>query len=310
MLFGTISELSGNSIKSIAEDLYDFWGAYGCNKVDSYDVPMGAATYHPATVFGAHHPEDLSICYLQPCRRPQDGRYGDSNNRLYQHHQFQVILQPIPYNIQELMYESLKRLGIDSSYDVRLIDNNWESPMLGACGVGWEVWCAGQEILQYTYFQKLGAKALEVPLVELAYGLERLGVALNHPKGVMEIDWDSNMSYREYRLQPERDHSAHALLYADKDMYRARVRQRCTECDTLLAEQLPHAAYDAFLHAVHDFNILHARGALGTAERVGIILELRGIAEKCCLQAKEQVTGVCENPAWYAKFSVKPKSPH
>lgn len=271
----------------IIDVLRDFWGGQQCSFLMSHDVPSGAGTYHPATFFGALQ-QDTRISYVSPSRRPQDGRYGESPNRMYQHHQFQVLLRPSPEFSQELVYHSFARLGIDKKYDIRFVDNNWESPVLGASGVGWEVWVNGLEVLQYTYFQKIGGIELNPTAVEYAYGLERLALIVNDSEDVMKVMWDRNLSYGEIRKLIERQQSAYTFESTDIPKARERMCSFMQEAVTLVGQKLHYPAYENFLFGVHEFNKLHACGALGVGERANMVLELRQIA---CSVAES--AGVC-----------------
>jgi len=269
------------SFVELQNRMQEFWSRHNAVYLLPYSGFVGAGTYHPATVFGALGDSHTSVCYIQPSCRPQDGRYGDSFNRMYQHHQFQVFLKPAPKDAQKLLYDCLDFIGIDTSvHDIRFIENNWESPVLGANGVGWEIWCDGTEVCQYTYFQKIGNKNLTVMPIEYAFGMERLLTILNHSQHIMDIPWSHSVKYRDVRYQEENEYSEYVFKHIkqkDKDM-----SESFAEVNRLLGLQLVCAAYDVFLTMVHRFNLLHGFGALGVAERAQLVLELRKIANRCC----------------------------
>jgi glycyl-tRNA synthetase alpha chain len=275
--------MTTTSFSSVIERLRSFWRTHGCAELCGYDMQMGAGTYHPATVFGVLDDLPRAFCYVQPSRRPQDGRYGESSNRLYQHHQFQVILKPAPQDAQILAYQSLIAVGLDVTvHDIKFIENNWESPVLGANGVGWEVWCDGMEILQYTYFEKMGGIQLATTPVEYAYGLERLSLILNASDSIMSTSWDGGLSYRDVRFDHEQGMSRYTFEHLDIKRARTRLDMQFMEVQELLKHDDWLAAYEALLVAVHEFNVLHGHGALGQAERANLVLECRGLAARCC----------------------------
>ena len=252
----------------IVDKLSSFWRDYGCAKLYPYNcVSVGAGTYHPATVFGVFGANPMSICYVQPSQRPQDGRYGKQGNRVYQHHQFQVVLKPSPSDAQKLVYDSLAAIGIDSKHDIRFIENNWESPVLGANGVGWEVWCDGMEILQYTYFQKMGGIKLESAPIEYAYGLERIALILCDTADIMNVQWSDNMTYADMRQDAEYCNSLHTFEHLNVANSRQNFAGYLSSCEDLLSKNNWYVAYEMMLKATHEFNLLHGYGSLGTAER-------------------------------------------
>ena len=265
----------------ITKKLADFWCQHGCDQLYPHTSNVGAGTYHPATVFGVLGDDPRSICYVQPSQRPQDGRYGQPGNRVYQHHQFQVVLKPFPSNAQQLAYQSLRAIGIDNTHDIRFIENNWESPVLGANGIGWEVWCDGMEILQYTYFQKMGGIQLTTIPVEYAYGLERVALILAAQSDIMELQWDKTQ-YKDLHYASEHHNSAHTFKHLDVPRTRNRFADYLLECEHLLTYNNWYAAYEMLLQAVHQFNLLHGYGALGVAERADMILKLRTLTGQCC----------------------------
>lgn len=273
---------------SIVDALSAFWRKHGCASLYPYSsVSVGAGTYHPATVFGVLNAKPMSICYVQPSQRPQDGRYGKQGNRIYQHHQFQVVLKPSPADAQKLVYDSLTAIGIDEKHDIRFIENNWESPVLGANGVGWEVWCDGMEILQYTYFQKMGGIRLESTPIEYAYGLERIALILCDTADIMSMQWSENATYKDVYGDSEYYNSLHTFEHLDAEKSRQNFMDYAGACEALLAKGNWYAAYEMFLKATHEFNLLHGYGALGVAERASMVLQLRTLTGKCCVQYLE-----------------------
>lgn len=271
------------TFETLIMKLREFWRQQGCTELCGYDLPMGAGTYHPATVFGVLGADPRSLCYVQPSRRPQDGRYGESSNRMYQHHQFQVMLKPAPEDAQKLAYQSLEYVGIDiKAHDIKFIENNWESPVLGASGVGWEVWCDGMEILQYTYFERMGGLQLPTIPVEYAYGLERIVLILADSQDIGKTQWSSGVSYDAVRFDHECALSRYSFEDLNLERSRAKLASQCVECRELIEKQNWLAAYEAFLLGVHEFNVLHAYGALGQTERAELVLQLHELAGRCC----------------------------
>jgi glycyl-tRNA synthetase alpha chain len=267
----------------IAKLLADFWDKHGCDQLYPHTCNIGAGTYHPATVFGVLGDDSRSFYYVQPSQRPQDGRYGQAGNRVYQHHQFQVVLKPFPDNAQQLAYHSLRAIGIDNTHDIRFVENNWESPVLGANGIGWEVWCDGMEILQYTYFQKMGGIELTTIPIEYAYGLERIALILANQSNIMDLQW-SNAQYKDVHYHAEYYNSLHTFEHLDVSRTRDRFTSYLVDCEHLLLHDNWYAAYEMLLQAVHQFNLLHGYGALGVAERADMILKLRTLTGKCCVE--------------------------
>lgn len=274
----------GLSFQSLILTLQDFWAKQGCLILQPYDMEIGAGTFHPATTLRALGPEPWNAAYVQPSRRPADGRYGENPNRLQHYYQFQVIMKPAPADIQDRYLASLKALGIDPlRHDLRFVEDDWESPTLGAAGLGWEVWCDGMEITQFTYFQQVGGKECEVVPVELTYGLERLAMYIQGVENVFDLDFNGRgVTYRDVFLRSEREYSAHNFEFADTGMLFRHFDDAETECRALLARDLALPAYDQCIKASHRFNLLDARGAIGVAERAAYIGRVRALAKACC----------------------------
>lgn len=272
------------SFQSLILRLQQYWAGQGCVLLQPYDVEMGAGTFHPATTLRALGPEPWRAAYVQPCRRPADGRYGENPNRLQHYYQFQVVLKPSPENAQALYLDSLRHLGVDPlDHDIRFVEDDWESPTLGAWGLGWEVWCDGMEVTQYTYFQQVGGFECRPVTVEFTYGLERLAMYIQGVENVYDLDWNgAGVSYGDVYLRNEREFSAFNFEYADTDVLMRHFKEAENECTALLARRLPLPAYDQCIKASHAFNLLDARGVIGVAERQSYILRVRDLARGCC----------------------------
>lgn len=270
--------------QTMIQKLSHYWIQQGCALVCGFDAPMGAGTFHPATFLQALGPEPSKRAYVQPSRRPTDGRYGNNPNRLQQHHQFQVILKPAPSDLQELYLGSLAALGLDlKNNDVRFVEDNWESPTLGAWGLGWEVWLNGMEITQFTYFQQVGGQTCAPITGELTYGLERLIMPLQHANNIYDVIWSQHSSgtihYRDLFLQNEQELSAYNFEHADVPFMRTQFDALEQQAQHLLHHALPLPAYEHVLHLSHLFNVLDARGALSVNERQRCILRVRTLAQ-------------------------------
>ena len=245
-----------------------FWGEQGCIIQQPYDVEKGAGTMNPATFLRALGPEPWRVAYIEPCRRPTDGRYGENPNRLQHYYQYQVILKPSPDNIQELYLESLKALGIDPlCHDIRFVEDNWESPTLGAWGLGWEVWLDGMEISQFTYFQQCGGIDCKPVSGEITYGLERLATFIQQKDSVYDIDWVGDVKYGDVFHQNEVDYSEYNFNAADTDMLFSFFDAYEKEAMRVVELGLVQPAYDYVLKCSHTFNLLDARGAISVTER-------------------------------------------
>ena len=262
--------------------LQNFWNAQGCAVSNPYDIETGAGTFNPNTFLMSLGPEPWNIAYVEPSRRPKDGRYGENPNRVYQHHQFQVIMKPSPDNIQELYLESLKMLGIDpQKHDIRFVEDDWESPTLGAWGLGWEVWLDGMEVTQFTYFQQVGGLELDVVPVEITYGLERLAIYIQGKDNIYDLDWTEGVKYGDMRLQMEYEFSKYSFEIADRDAHFMWYDMFEKEAIRALDAGLVFPAYDYVLKCSHVFNVLDARGAISVTERQSYILRVRDLAKRC-----------------------------
>jgi glycyl-tRNA synthetase alpha chain len=263
--------------------LQHFWSARGCVILQPYDMEVGAGTFHPATFLRSIGPEPWSAAYVQPSRRPTDGRYGANPFRLQHYYQFQVVIKPSPLDFQELYLDSLRALGFDPRiHDVRFVEDNWESPTLGAWGLGWEVWLNGMEITQFTYFQQVGGLDCRPVTGELTYGLERLAMYLQGVESIFDITWtealSGRVSYGDVFHQNEVEQSTYNFEYADTAVMLRRFDEHESACNALLAVPLALPAYEQVLKASHTFNLLDARGALSVTERQRYILRVRALA--------------------------------
>ena len=270
--------------QSLILDLQRFWAAHGCVVLQPYDMPVGAGTFHPATLLRSLGPKPWRAAYVQPSRRPADGRFGENPNRLQHYYQFQVILKPSPADMQELYLESLTTLGIDPMlHDIRFVEDDWESPTLGAWGLGWEVWCDGMEVSQFTYFQQVGGIDCAPVSGELTYGLERLAMYVQGIENVYDLDWNgAGTRYGDVFLENERQYSEQNFTVADTDVLFRHFADAEGECGRLIAAGLPLPAYDQCIAASHLFNMLDARGVIGVAERAAYIARVRALARRCC----------------------------
>jgi len=259
--------------------LQRYWADQGCIVLQPYDSMMGAGTFHPATFLRAIGPEPWKAAYVQPSRRPADGRYGDNPFRLQHYYQFQVVLKPSPDNIQELYLDSLRSLGIDTLiHDIRFVEDNWESPTLGAWGLGWEIWLNGMEVTQFTYFQQVGGLDCKPVTGEITYGLERIAMYLQDVDSVFDLRWADDVSYGEVFLQNEVEMSRYNFEVADTDMLFKRFDEAEKQCSAIIAKGLSLPAYDFVLEASHTFNLLDARKAISVSERQRYILRVRTLA--------------------------------
>jgi glycyl-tRNA synthetase alpha chain len=263
-------------------NLHQFWANQGCLILQSYDNEMGAGTFHPATFLGALGPKPWSAAFVQACRRPTDGRYGENPNRLAHYYQYQVIIKPSPHNIQELYLKSLADLGIDlPSHDIRFVHDDWESPTLGAWGLGWEVQLDGMEITQFTYFQEIGGIALDPTAVEITYGLERVAMYLQGVDNLFALKWNDTLQYGDVHHQSEVEGSHHNFKEADVALLKQRFLFAEQECGALISKGLVRPAYDYCIKSSHLFNLLDARGAIAVAERTSYIARIRRLARLC-----------------------------
>ncbi len=262
--------------------LQRYWAEKGCIIQQPYDIEVGAGTFNPATFLRVLGPEPWKVAYVEPSRRPTDGRYGENPNRLQHYYQFQVIIKPSPQNIQELYLDSLKSFGIDPlDHDVRFVEDDWESPTLGAWGLGWEVWLDGMEITQFTYFQQAGGIDLKPVSVEITYGIERIAMFIQGVDSVFDLQWNDELKYGDVHHQSEVEFSKHNFEVANVDMLLNLFSMYEGECKSLIEHGLPLPAYDYCLKCSHAFNLLDARGAISVTERTGYIGRVRNLARMC-----------------------------
>ncbi|MGE0767347.1 MAG: glycine--tRNA ligase subunit alpha [Hyphomicrobiaceae bacterium] len=287
-----------DSFQDLILTLQRFWGAQGCVILQPYDMEVGAGTFHPATTLRALGPKPWNAAYVQPSRRPKDGRYGENPNRMQHYYQFQVIMKPSPPDILDLYLKSLDAIGIDTSLnDIRFVEDDWESPTLGAWGLGWEVWCNGMEVTQFTYFQQVGGFDCRPVSGEITYGLERLAMYVQGVDRVWDLNFNGRhderkLTYNDVFQQAEQEYSRFNFEHADTDMLLRHFRDAEAECKALLDKGAPvdaHArhlmalpAYDQCIKASHVFNLLDARGVISVTERQGYILRVRELAKACC----------------------------
>ncbi len=259
--------------------LQEYWAKQNCMIMQAYDTEKGAGTMSPFTLLRTIGPEPWNVAYVEPSRRPADGRYGENPNRLYQHHQFQVIMKPSPINIQELYLKSLEALGINPlKHDIRFVEDNWENPTLGCAGLGWEVWLDGMEITQFTYFQQVGGLEANPVAAEITYGLERLASYIQDKENVFDLEWVEGFTYGDIFKQPEYEHSKYTFEVSDSQMLFSLFGTYEQEAKRALDEGLVFPAYDYILKCSHTFNLLDARGAISVTERTGYIGRVRNLA--------------------------------
>lgn len=275
-------------------NLQTFWQDQGCTIVQPYDIPAGAGTFHNATFLRSLSSKPWATAYVAPSRRPTDGRYGENPNRLGSYYQFQVLIKPSPDNIQELYLKSLEMLGLDiKKHDIRFVEDNWESPTLGAWGLGWEVWLDGMEVTQFTYFQQVGGIPCNPVSVEITYGVERLAMYLQEKESVFDLVWNENQfgitTYGDVHKQSEYEFSKYNFEIANVAMLFEHFENAQVECKRCLEENLPLPAYDYCLMASHTFNVLDARKAISVTQRQNYILKIRELAKGCAVKYKEVV---------------------
>lgn len=284
------------SFQGLLLALQNYWAEYGCVILQPYDMEVGAGTFHPATILRAMGPKPWKAAYVQPSRRPKDGRYGNNPNRLQHYYQFQVILKPSPKDLQELYLQSLYAIGIDPQiHDIRFVEDDWESPTLGAWGLGWEVWCDGMEVSQFTYFQQVCGQDCSPVTGELTYGLERLAMYVQGVDNVYDLNFnggegDARVSYGDVFLQSEQEFSKYNFEHADTAMLTRHFEDAEKECVSLLDAGDTHdrhtmalPAYDQCIKASHIFNLLDARGVISVTERQSYILRVRDLSRRCGL---------------------------
>ncbi len=272
------------SFQQLILTLHQYWSDKGCLILQPYDMRMGAGTFHPATTLRALGPDPWNAAFVQPCRRPTDGRYGENPNRLQHYYQYQVILKPSPPDLQALYLGSLEAIGIDfTKHDIRFVEDDWESPTLGAWGLGWEVWCDGMEVTQFTYFQQMGGFDCLPVAGELTYGLERLAMYVQNVDSVYDLAFnDAGVSYGDVFLENERQMSTWNFEVADTDSLFDLFRKAAAECENCLEAKLPIPAYEQAIEASHIFNTLQARGVISVAERQAYIGRVRDLAKGAC----------------------------
>jgi len=295
---GTVTGLKrvseDNSLQSIILKLHHYWSDQGCALLQPYDMEVGAGTFHWATTLRALGSKPWKAAYVQPSRRPTDGRYGENPNRLQHYYQYQVVLKPSPADSQDLYLGSLKAIGIDvNNHDIRFVEDDWESPTLGAWGLGWEVWCDGMEVSQFTYFQQVGGFDCNPVSTELTYGLERLAMYVQGVENIYDLKFSKDMSYGEVYHQAEVEYSKHNFELADTDMVLRHFEDSEKECIRLIEGGVALPAYDHCLKASHQFNLLDARGVISVTERQGYILRVRTLAKAC---AGAYLTSIGEHP--------------
>ncbi|MFO7753865.1 MAG: glycine--tRNA ligase subunit alpha [Desulfobacteraceae bacterium] len=277
------------NFQDVILNLQKFWSERGCVLIQSYDMEVGAGTFHPTTLLRALGPEPWKVAYVQPSRRPTDGRYGENPNRLQHYYQYQVILKPSPDDVQQQFLDSLKAIGVNPlEHDIRFVEDDWESPTLGASGLGWEVWLDGMEITQFTYFQMTGSIEVAPVSVELTYGLERICMYLQGVDNVFDLKWNHGITYREVYRQQEVEQSTYNFEIADVDMLFDFFKKYETEAHRIVGEGLVIPAYEYCLKCSHTFNLLDARGAISVTERTGYIKRIRDIARECSKAYVEQ----------------------
>ena len=271
-------------------NLQNYWSNHGCLILQPYDVEVGAGTFHPATTLRSLGPDKWRAAYVQPSRRPSDGRYGENPNRLQHYFQFQVLIKPSPENIKKLFLDSLSSIGIDKNvHDIRFIEDDWESPTLGAAGLGWEVWCDGMEITQFTYFQQMAGVQCSPVSVELTYGLERICMFVQEKSNVFDILWNKDGTlYKDIYKENEKQFSKYNFELANIDYLFNTFESLEKEAKNLLLNKLPLPAYDHSLKASHVFNILDSRGAISTAQRAGYISRIRDLVKEVGLKWLEE----------------------
>ena len=275
------------NFQNIIFELQKYWDEQGCVILQPYDIEMGAGTFHPNTFFGALGSEPTKVAYAQPCRRPKDGRYGENPNRLQHYYQFQVIIKPSPDDIQNLYLESLKKIGIEiNKHDIRFVEDDWESPTLGAWGLGWEVWLDGMEISQFTYFQGVGGIEVFPISVELTYGLERLAMYIQNVDNFRNIKWNNDVLYGDLFFKKEQEFSKYNFEASNPSELFERFQINERLCSDLIALGLIFPAYDFLLKCSHAFNLLDARGVISVTERAAYIGRIRKLAKEIAIKQK------------------------
>jgi len=278
------------TFQQLISTLNSYWQQHGCLIVQPYDIEVGAGTFHPATFLCCLGPKTWKAAYVQPSRRPTDGRYGQNPNRLQHYYQYQVIIKPSPKNIQDLYLGSLEAFGLDlKSHDVRFVEDDWESPTLGAWGLGWEVWLDGMEITQFTYFQQVGGIDLDPISVEITYGLERIAMYLQEVDNVYELKWNESTTYGDVHYKDEVEFSAYNFEYANIETLKECFEKYEKEAKSLIEKGIVRPAYDQCLKCSHTFNLLEARGAISVSERTAYIARVRHLARAVARAYVEQL---------------------
>jgi glycyl-tRNA synthetase alpha chain len=282
--------VSGGAYQDMIAGLERYWAAYGCVIMQPYHTELGAGTFNPATFLRCLGPQPWKTAYVEPCIRPTDGRYGENPFRFQHYFQYQVVLKPAPDDVLDLYFGSLEALGIDlRKHDVRLVEDDWEGPTLGAWGLGWEVWCDGMEVTQFTYFQQLGGLELDLVPAEMTYGLERLAMFLQGKTSAFDLDWAPGVNWGDVYRENEREWSIYNFEVAPVDVLTRRFEEHEAECRELLVRELPLPAYDQVLKCSHSFNLLDARGAISVTERAAYIGRVRNLARKVAEQYVEKI---------------------
>lgn len=277
------------TVQKMIQILQSYWADQGCLLLNTYDTEKGAGTMSPYTFLRAIGPEPWNAAYVEPSRRPADGRYGENPNRLYQHHQFQVVMKPSPSNIQELYLKSLEALGINPlEHDIRFVEDNWENPSLGCAGLGWEVWLDGMEITQFTYFQQVGGLDCYPVTSELTYGIERLASYIQNVDSVYDLDWTEGVKYGEIFYQPEYEHSKYSFEESNPELLANLFEVYNEEALKQIENGLVHPAYDYVLKCSHTFNLMDARGMVSATDRAGFLARIRNMARKLAVAFVEK----------------------
>jgi glycyl-tRNA synthetase alpha chain len=273
---------TGKSFQDFVATLKAYWAKQGCSLIEPYDLEKGAGTFNPATFFGSLTDKPVKVAYVEPSRRPTDGRYGENPNRLSRYYQYQVILKPVPADVRKLYLDSLKAVGLDPArHDVRWIEDDWESPTLGASGLGWEIWLDGMEVTQFTYFQQMAGQTLSPITCEITYGLERLAMYAQKVNNVYDLRWNDTLTYGDLHLRYEKQFSAYHFEKADAAILRKQFEEHESEARKIQGDGLYLPAYDLTMKCSHLFNMMDARGAISVAERAGLIGRVRGLAKGC-----------------------------
>jgi glycyl-tRNA synthetase alpha chain len=284
--------VTGRTYQDMIAGLERYWADYGCVIMQPYHTELGAGTFNPATFLRCLGPKPWKTAYVEPCIRPTDGRYGENPFRFQHYFQYQVVLKPAPENVLDLYFGSLEAVGIDlKKHDIRFVEDDWESPTLGAWGLGWEVWCDGMEVTQFTYFQQLGGLELDLIPAEMTYGLERLAMFLQGEGSAFDLEWAPGVTWGDVYRENEREWSVYNFEVAPVDILTRRFEEYEAECRELVARELPLPAYDQVLKCSHTFNLLDARGAISATERAAYIARVRNLARRVAEQYVEKLAG-------------------